>query len=625
MRRNYITPDKVRLLLTKHHYSGIALGKESVAYAYANVESRPLSTDPDLMSTESDWVFISYVNTESAIGSDGMPPWVAADAEAVLDDLFRHNLVLRRAVWFDRLAARQLPNRWPALATLHTLAVPVICVPPTRTIEYSRYQIPPHWAGNTANYFTRIEYLLRQCSHCAQQCPLENDSRLLNLAATLRAWPVTEALLSSSARGAFASFATLDRLQYTLAWYQVLLQLAMRLFTKRNDPGDDAVDLYGPALFQPCQRCIAFSARLSRDEPLAIHIDALEDSLAALVAYAQRLCLPSARQGEGQCLWMLQGALRMAGERGFRYYENTERLTSLATGDFSQIQFDSIASSIVSGRTSLAPCYNPADKWLCALILCNIGTVMTAFQGSLGSFPPACRSIILSLLRSDFPFGRFPPKDTLFLQDGDDESNKCIRCPPCTGRPGSVCFFNEFSGTLPPSSVGSFLSAWGVKSLRLQRLLTMCEDAFFSRLRTTGIAFESYEFELADISDSKKNYCILCRRRLFCSEQYFLPLLLIAWSSTGNPSNGLGNATSYTSSPYTFVTFDVKDRRQVHTWSRGTFFRKESIQCKSCHTLFTQAKIHESEDSLEIHLSAIIPTSRALNIILAALRTSHET
>lgn len=621
-----MAPDDIRLSLSRHRYAGLALGKSTVADIYATVDSTPDSSDPALLSGEPDWAAVSYVNTESAIASGGMPQWIAADVDSVLEDLYRHRLVSRRAIWFDRLAARQLPSRWPVLATLHALAVPLICVPPTRTIEYSRYQIPPQWSSETTDYFTRLELILRQCGRCVHRCPLEYDTRLLNLAATLRAWPVTDAVIAANARGAFISFVTLDRLRYTLSWYQVLLQLVMRIYTRRGEPEDSGDDLYGPALFQPCQRCVAHSSRFSQDEPLAIHIDALEDSLATLVAHAQRFCLPSGRPSEVQDLWALRSGLRAPGERALSIPENDARVEHLVSNIISQPQFEEIAAGIVSGRSSMAPCYSHADKWLCALILSNIGAVLTAFESPPGSFPTVCRSVLLTLIRSEYPFGRLHPKDIVPVQDNDESINKCTRSPPCPGTPGNVCLFNEYSGTLPPSSVGQFFAAWGVKGPRLRRMLSISESMLCKRMHDGAIAFECFEFEVADLSKFNKNQCVHCRREYGNTEQYFLPLLLMAWNMKARLSEGVDlifdehqHATAYT-----FITVDVKDTRQSHVWSRGTFDRNDSTECDSCHASFTRAKVLETGDSLEIHTSAAVPITTALCTILEAIHASHE-
>lgn len=712
-KRNYISPHELRRALSHHCYAGLPLGKTlSVADLYATVASTPIPTShahASFHSAQPDWAYVSYVNTESARGSGGMPEWVAADAQVVLDDLYHHQHISTRAVSFDRLVARQMPVRWPALATLHALAVPVICVPPARTVDYARYQIPPQWSADTADYFAQVEHVLRQCAHCVHRCPLEMDPRLLNLAATLRSWPVIEALIASNARGAFISFASLDRFRYTLAWYQVLLQLCMRLFTQRNDPDDDGDELFGPALFQPCQRCVVYCARMSRDEPLTQHIYALEESLASLVAQAQRCCLASPRPGEGNDIMCLQGAFRASGERTNmaasssalsvvssashcmtpgkgsvdlyqqqqhqqQHYPHPSDDALLAGSVLCQPQFEHIAASVVSGRVTLGACFNHADKWVCAFILANIDAFLHAFDEAVGTFPAVCRTTLLTVIRSDLPFGgiQFRPRENIFNQDSDDDGvNRCIRCAPCHGTPDSVSFFNELSGILPPTAVGQLFHTWGLKQPRLRRFLAACETALRKRLHNWSTALQSFEFEITDLTPDNKDHCFHCRRAYARTDQYYTPLILLAWESRpfvpspidraiitnhssfnssspqrqphqqdnhnqqhrqSSPLPFSSQSQSYSQSQpqqlqpqspshspppvspcYTFITFNPRQTKQL--WSRGLFNLDDVTHCKLCSTPYARVKVNDTDDSLEIHTSASIPIAAALNNI----------
>lgn len=744
MKRRFIAPDEIRHALSKHAYAGIPLQHNlSIPDIYATVVSTsavpcspssnvttppttPLShqqqhqqpiNPPILPSTAPDWVLLSYVNTESAICSKGMPSWVAADAQSVLDDLYNHKLIANKAIYFDRLASRHFPPsspsssassdeqqhlaRWPCLLTLHALCVPVICVPPTRTIEYSRYQIPPQWLPTTCDYYTRLELVLRNCNTCLHKSPLEYDSRLLNIAAVLRFWSLTEAIIGCNSRGAFISFITLDRFKYTLSWYQTLLQLTIRISKHRysnNTNGDSHVDdddesfqLYGATLFKPCSRCMAFAVRLSRDEPLLTHIEALEESLRMIVAHVQRFCMPVAKPGETTDLWSLQGAFRNSGETNLtnvlsppsssssssssssppspsahppspssrsacppsysllnqhvgeivddienvEINENTKRLEMLATNTISQKQFEHIGCGLISGKVSQTPCFKTCDKWLCTIILSNIGLFLKALEDSTsGYFPSLCRSTVLNILRSEKPFGDVLPRENIFNNIDNDIINRCIKCQPCNGgQDQSFCFISELSGILPINSISHLLITWGVKQSRINRLLTVTQNMLWKRLISNNtIAFESYEFELSDLTSYNKGQCIHCRRSYATCQQYYVPLVMLSWTSqplTASDLNGNNNDVSAattapaTNGAYTFVTFDVNDSK--HLWSRGMFNLHDATQCKMCHTCFIRVKVHHSADSLEVHTSAPITINTALRTVADAFRTSHET
>lgn len=205
--------------------------------------------------TPTDWAVLSYVHTNAPAGSHGMPHYVATEAEDVLDALVEVGFLRERAVWLDRAAITS--PAFPAVATLQCLCAPVICIPPTRTKEYARYQIPDRWDEAAYVSSVMLEDILRACPTCRKRCPLEWDSRLLNVAATLRAWPLIEAVLGSSARGAFISFTSFDRFAYTIAWMQVLLHFALEV--DEFDPTliDQSIELYGHPLFRPCIRCVS--------------------------------------------------------------------------------------------------------------------------------------------------------------------------------------------------------------------------------------------------------------------------------------------------------------------------------------------------------------------------------
>lgn len=258
-----VTISQVQESLFRHGYSGISLENRTVSELYAIHSSAPEGWKEGPMAD--DWAMLSYVQTNSPVGGGGMSEAVAADVEQVLDGLLDASLLKERAVWFDRVGMHQNPQ-WPALATLHCLAAPIIYVPPTRTSEYSRYQVPDQWTLSTFQIFTLLENMLRCCSHCGPKCPLEFDSRLLNIAATLRFWPQFEATVGSClGRGTFFSFASMDRFQYTIGWLQVILQLVLEAWEFGKELLSKSVLLYGPALFTTCKRCLSYAQMLLSD------------------------------------------------------------------------------------------------------------------------------------------------------------------------------------------------------------------------------------------------------------------------------------------------------------------------------------------------------------------------
>lgn len=620
MKKEKIRIKTLRESLRAQHCAGLPLSKpHSVSQLYGTVAS--LQEDEQLPSTAEDWASISYVHTNSAIGNGGMPAWVAEDAEQVLDGLFDTNIISERAIWFDKVGMRQKED-WPALATLNCLAVPVICVPPTRTIEYSRYQIPDRWDAPTFDFFTRIENLLRSCSACSSKCPMEFDSRLLNVAAALRAWPTNEAIIGASSRGAFISFSTLDRIRYTIAWYQVLLQLALDLGGYDSELLAKSVELYGNALFQPCSRCLAFARELVYEQGTSVNCHVLDDTLVALVMQANRFVLSVATDKEGLELWSLEGLYKSPGEGFLLRKNNSERLQLVARKFISQRSFEEIAANICRGRPGLASCFRAGDKWLCALILSNIHDYIEGFA-SYGdaSFAEEHRAQLLKLLKRDRSFGELCFRDSTL----EVEANRCIRSPSCAGSPGSVCFFNELSGILQPSSVGEFLRDRGFSESEIKEVLKVSERSFRRRIHIDGIALLCDEIKNGAVKDYGAESCGACFEEIPGHETNRRRHVLIGWKAKGDveyADNTLPRDLTHEDIVYSFVTVDATD--SSHVQSRGIFSRSNPQTCRTCQASYVTVEIEGSGDLLEIHVNRLLPVAATLGMVYDALSKCHE-
>lgn len=611
-----------REALRQQKLAGVVLGEEvrTVSELYAAVCS---SNDNSLFESEAEeWATISYVHTDSARGSGGMPVWVAEDVESVLDGLTQTKYLSQRAVWFDKLGMLQHKD-WPVVATMQCLASPVICVPPTRTIEYSRYQIPDRWDSATFDFFETVEHALRSCKSCGLKCPLEFDSRLLNVAACCRAWQMNEATMGASSRGCFVSFATMDRLHFTIAWYQVILQIALELSGYGSEIFARSVELYGPALFQPCYRCLSTIREHCYDEETVASYNALDDTLACLVMQANRFTLPWAREHEGREIWSLHGLQRSPGEKRLRTKTNSQRLKILTSRrNLSQGRFDEIAANIVRGRPALSSCFRDGDRWLCALVLSNIRRFTNAFLDDT-STALDMKEILLELFMLERPFGDMSYRHSVMEAD----LNISYRSPECSGKPSCVCFFNELSGILNPASVGEFISDRGFDDVDRSDILNLMEQAFRKRLHGHGVALECYELVQLAVHELSRGYCGACFKADPDLDDLRTRMILIGWRAKEREADNLEVesdklVSSGAGTVYSFVTVDTDDFGHVR--SRGIFSRKHTRRCHRCSSTFLRVSVEGTNNLLEIHVDKRFSVASALNMVYDAMRRSHS-
>lgn len=620
MKREEIVISDVKQALRRQNVAGLPIqASESVSQLYAIAVS---SSDEDTLSSSAeDWATVSYVHTNSALNNGGMPVWVAEDIEQVLDGLVEAKIVSNKALWFDRIGVRQHKD-WTAIATLHCIAAPVICVPPTRTEEYSRYQIPDRWDSVTFDFFTKVENVLQSCSNCGPRCPMEFDSRLLNIAAALRAWPTNEASIGASSRGAYISFSTLDRLQYTIAWYQVLLQIALDLGGYGSELFAKSMELYGNALFPPCACCLSVARQLMYEEEAIINYQLLDDTLVALVMQASRFALPSASEREGLDLWSLEGLYKSPGEEFHLHKNNSTRLREFSRKVISQAKYEQIAANICRGRPSLASCFRQGDKWLCALILSNIDSYLEAFDTEAKRFSEKHHYNLLELLNSDTSFG-----DLCFRESTlEMEPNRCIRSPSCTGNNGSICLFNHLSGVLKPASVGEFLFDRGFSSEDVKGVLDACRKTLKTRTHNEGIALPCYELKIGAADNCDAQGCGACLVNDAVNDAHTKKLVLLGWRATEESGQENLSAISQPQSNhdivYSFVTIDVDE--SSHVRARGIFSRSYPRSCRKCHAKYVRAEIEDSEHLLEIHVNRLLPVALTLDTVFEALSNCHE-
>lgn len=598
-----------------------------MADCYATVASAPpthFSGDPSVH----DWAVISYVHTESAVASGGMPDWVCADVDTVLDALVLTRRLGKRAVWFDLLAMHALPLRWPAVSTLHALSSPLIAVPPTRTLEYSRYQIPDRWDPETSDFYTRLELLFRQCPKCSTKVPLEYDSRLLNIAATLRAWPVNEVMIASASRGAFISFATLDRFHYTLSWYVLLLQVAMRIARSCASTIGRVTHMYGPPLFEICYDCLSFASDVFADDNIRCHIDTLDETLGTLLGHVSRLCLPfTCSRSEGVNLWSLPGWVKSPGDIEQMPSDNSSRLGAITGQMLNQARYEQIAANIIRGPGAQAPCFRHGDKWMCALILSNISDFLRVFQRGAALFDSELRNAFSRILFSDNAFGDlFFEDNTLdvgFMSEGSGIS--CLRSPVCAGHAGSVCFFNELSGILCPESVGQFLLSCGFPKSNFTKLLHENNDVLFRRLEMNGSVFHGFEYHGSGLPEN--GACVCCRYQDGHSEHTYKTVMILAWRARV-PAREIDDFESLPhTSIFSYVVVDVEE--SGHVVLRGVFNMNLFTTCPVCLKAYVRGSVvtpclTKTEDILEIHVSNPLPLLTALPTVTEIFNDSHD-
>lgn len=628
MKREQIDPREVQHCLYSHRYSGVALGNLTMAECYAAVASSPPTHPPGDLHIR-DWAAISYVHTESAVASGGMPEWVCADIDTVLDGLLRTRRLGKRAVWFDLLAMHSLPQKWPAVATLNSLSCPLIAVPPTRTLEYSRYQIPDRWDPDTSDFYTRLELLLRHCPHCSSKSPLEYDSRLLNIAATLRAWPLNDVMIACASRGAFISFATLDRFSYTFRWYVLLLQVAMRIARYDLPCILRVSEVYGPPLFEICYTCLSLAAEIAIGDSLPRHITTLDETLSTLLAHANRLCLPfTFSQSEGSDIWSLSGCAKSPGDLEQVPPDNASRLDAVTGQILLQSRYEQIAASILRGPSAQAPCFRHGDKWMCAIILSNISDFLCAFQRSPGTFETEMRTLSLRLLLSANSLGDVCYEDngldTSILGDGN--GNACVQSPVCDGRAGSVCFLNQLSGILPPEAVGQFLSSCGLTEIHFPKVLGICHETLYEKLVKEGNAFYGYEYP--DPGRSANELCIRCRYHSVHGIHMFTTMMVITWQAKMPASNAIDEFELVPhSSICSYVAIDMEE--SGHVVLRGVFNTGLISTCPQCLKAFVRANVAnagllKTDAVFEIHVSQNISIISAMSSVYDVFSDSHD-
>lgn len=627
MKRAQIDPREVQECLSANHLSGVPLGSLSMAECYATIASSPPTHflgDPNVR----DWAVVSYVHTESAVASGGMPEWACADVDNVLDALLHTRRLNKRAVWFDRLAMHVLPERWPSIATLHVLSSPVIAVLPTRTIEYSRYQIPDRWDPETSDFYTRLELLFRQCPRCSTKVPLEYDSRLLNIAAALRAWPFNEVMMARASRGAFISFTTLDRIRYTLSWYVLLLQAAMRITRCSASSYNRVTQMYGPPLFETCYDCISYGCDIFFDENVQRHIDTLDETLGILLGHASRLCLPFTRSpAEGYEIWSLPGWVKSPGDIDQMPPDNASRLDAVSGQFLVQARFEQIAANMIRGPGAQAPCFRHGDKWMCALILSNISDFLYAFRRGTTSLDVEIRSACFELMVSINPFGDFFFEDHCLdasvLSDGVRVS--CVRSPPCRGTSKSACLLNELSGILTPESVGQFFQSCGFPEAKLTKLINMTTEMLFQRVEKDGAVFYGYEYSGLGLSDN--DVCVRCRYRGDRLQHMYTTMIVLAWRARAPASNAIDEFESVPhSSIFSYIAIDVDDIG--HVVSRGVLNLNFFSTCSICMRSYTQGVVSmpcltKTGNVIEIHVDKHVSPFLAMGTISTVLHESH--
>lgn len=504
-----------------------------------------------------EWAVISYVQTNSPTeGVGGMPAYVATEVEDVLDALVATGILKNRALYWEAIGSGR--DGAEAARALHCIGCPIICVPPTRTREYSRYQRPDRWDVNTHLALVSFENILRNCETCSRLCPDEWDIRLLNIAATLQTWPIADAMLGSVGRGAFVSFESFDRYAYTIEWLLVLLHLALESGDYVASLIEKSIQLYGQPLFRPCGRCVQTGKEvhtrsgihphlkllegtfqfLDTSEPIASNhslVFALLECISQLVAQVSRFTLT--RSGDRATnkltsyLWTLDGLQRTHGENAlWRYIKNETRLEVLAKRiGASTADLRLIAAGMLRGRPSEGSCVRHADKWTTALVCANPVAICDAFLAS-ASQRTLCKRTYSKVVRDvlqygAFAFGSLIPFNTRYATHLHPEIRKCKRAPKCTGSE-QFCLFSEHSGIVPPTASVRFLRDC---FLTPQEIANVANDNL--QKISNGVVFARVCYLSGWRFSAGKEVCCACqpaRRALNESRR----LILIAWDPT---------------------------------------------------------------------------------------------
>lgn len=462
---------RMRDALRRAGFGGVNVPPSSFSTIYARAASSGGITEDG----PQEWAVVSYVPTNSPTeGVGGIPNYVAVEVEDVLDSLLDVGVLSQRALWLDTVGNGRTGA--DAARLMHFIGAPVICVPPTRTKEYARYQKPDRWDPNTHIVLVGLENMLKSCPACGPVCPDEFDSRLINVAAALQTWPMTEAMIGAVGRGAFVSFESFDRYNYTVEWYLVLLHLALESGDYATSLVEKSMELYGQPLFRACSRCIT-SAKEVVGRGIAPNLKHLEgklnwlifgpcsnfdafraDCISQLVAQASRLTLTRTEERLTRNLWTLPGLQRTPGESIlWRYTSNDSRLEVLNRRfGSSTTDLRMIAAGMLRGRPSEGSCTRHSEKWTAATVLANPSQLCSAFMSGMLSKRMYSKVFQDILQNGPFAFGSYLPVGVKYSSLLHPEMRKCKRAPKCTGH-NQLCLFSEHSGLVPPSSSVSFL------------------------------------------------------------------------------------------------------------------------------------------------------------------------
>lgn len=611
MKFQQIQLQHVRQSLRNHGFCGRTLDADlSVSSFYRKTINTEESTQQDFLSDAPDWASVSYVRTNSALERNEMPQWVADDIETVLNELVSTKTLTTKAIWFDRLGERQFKEDWPILATLHSLAAPIIYVPPTRTREYSRYQIPDKWDAPTASFVFQMEEILQECNYCGPKSPQPFDSRLLNIAACLRAWSVNEVMIANSSCGAFISSTSNERLRYTVAWYTLLLQILLDVMGYGRDVLERSVEVYGEPLFHPCSRCLGQIRDLTLKHP-SFDYHYLHYTLSELLRHKGRFNLPTSRQEDINTDTNLNSNTQPDSSHGISTEGSLRRSTPQI---LSQRELEALSTNILRGSSSQFPCYDEGDKWLCALILSNLEQFLRAFKTTSTSLKEQTKKQIQRLLKMEKPYNEV----TDWSAEQPEAINYCRKAPQCDGKPRSVCFLNELSGALTPSSVEVMLSGRGFSDNESEEILNTIQGSFRRRIQVQGLAYLCYETVR---HYAVRNCAVCCKDYDVSEEEKPKKLLLLGWKSgyERDEQGAINESNEY--AVYSFLTIDVFDKGHVH--SRGNMSLYNHMKCQRCHTIYIRITIEGTYEQLEVHVGTRLSTASATSLVFDALGKSH--
>lgn len=336
---------------------------------------------------------------------------------------------------------------------------------------------------------------------------------------------------------------------------------------------------------------------------------------------------------EGFALWSLSRPQKW-GYAGVVGRTNATRVYSLRHRiTISQKNSAAIAANLCSGHSSSASCFRSGDKWLAALLLSNLSDFLSQVLIRPRNFSHNIfRCTLRELASRDSGFGKL----TIAEDNLEPESLRCVASPPCSGE-DALCFFNEHSGALPPTSVIEFLRDRRFSYADTSRILRHNRESLRRRIVVDGgVALISFQVTQR-FTATRPHCCGACRLTMSkspSSEDGCKKLVLIGWHVSNQQDSDIRQfsdssiesiATVELPGVFNFVTVDANTTD--HVLSRGVFSIQQPRMCLECNAKFVLSNVEAATGNmewLEIHLEKKLPLALTFNMICDAIADAHN-